>query len=268
MKTAIVIPAYNEAATIRDLAQRALPQAACVAVVDDGSTDGTAAALAGLSITLLRHDGNRGKGSALATGFAWALAQGADAIVTLDGDGQHRPEDIARLLRVARVHGDRLIVGARLTGRETYPRARNFANRFADFWIGWAAGQPVIDSQSGLRVYPARLLVETARLRDRARGFTFESEIVIAAANLGFGPIAVPIGAIHLPAGRASHFRPVRDIARIVVMVAGYLLRQGMSPRRLWRSLRAQPHIAADVAARAPASPMARKAPVDVSSDR
>jgi len=252
MKTAVVIPAYNEAATIRDLAQRALLQSARVAVVDDGSTDSTAAALAGLRVALLRHDVNRGKGSALATGFAWALAEGADTIVTLDGDGQHRPEDIARLLRVARTHRDRLIIGARLTGRENYPRARNFANRFADFWIGWAAGQPVIDSQSGLRAYPARLLVETAGLRDRASGFTFESEIVIAAANLGFMPIAVPIGAIHLPAGRASHFRPVRDIASIVVMVAGHLLRQRVSPRRLWCSLRAKPPIAADVAAQSP----------------
>ncbi len=249
MKTAIVIPAYNEAATIRDLARRARLQAPTVVIVDDGSTDDTAAVLRGLDVTLLRHDVNRGKGGALATGFAWALADGADMIVTLDGDGQHWPEDIGRLLRVARGHPHHLVIGARLTGRETYPRARNLANRFGDFWVGWAAGQPVIDSQSGLRVYPATLLAGTAALRERASGFTFESEIVIRAANLGYAPIAVPVRAIHLPAGRASHFHPVRDFARIGVMIAGYLLRHGSRARRLWRSLRARPHVVADVCA-------------------
>jgi glycosyltransferase involved in cell wall biosynthesis len=246
MKAAIVIPAYNEAATIRDLARRSLAQAAHVAVVDDGSTDGTAAALHGLDIAVLRHDVNRGKGRALATGFAWALAEGADLIVTLDGDGQHRPEDIGSLLRVALTHPHRLIIGARMTGRDAYPRARNAANRLADFSIGWAAAVPVIDSQSGLRVYPAPLLVQTAALRERANGFAFESEIVIAAADLGYAPLAVAIAAIHLPAGRASHFRPVRDIARIALMIAGYLLRRRFSLRRLRRSRRAQPPIAAD----------------------
>src|SRR5262249_39476046 len=136
-----------------------------------------------------------------------------------------------------------LVIAARLTGRESYPRIRNFANWFADFWISWAAGCPLVDSQCGQRVYPAALLRLVAGLSARARGFTFESDVVIRAAHLNFPPIAVPIAAIHFPRGRASHFRPFRDIARIVMMVAGHLVRTGLNPRGLWRSLRAYPSI-------------------------
>ncbi len=239
MKAVVVIPAYNEARTIRDLVQRTLVFAATIVVVDDGSADRTADAVSDLPVTLLRHEVNQGKAAALATGFAWALANGAEAVVTLDGDGQHRPEDVPRLLGVAALHRDRLVIAARLTGRDAYPRARNFANRFADFWVSWAAGHRVVDSQCGQRVYPAALLHRIAALGETSGGFTFESEVVIRAAQLGFTTIAMPIAAIHVATGRASHFRPARDIARIVRMVAGYLLRAGLNPRGLWRSLRA-----------------------------
>jgi glycosyltransferase involved in cell wall biosynthesis len=243
VRAVVVIPAYNEARTIRDLVQRVLACCPEVAVVDDGSHDGTSAAVAGLRATVLRHDRNRGKAAALATGFEWALANDADAVVTLDGDGQHRPEDIPRLLAAAEMHPDRLVIGARLFGREAYPRARNFANKFADFWVAWAAGHPVADSQSGQRVYPARLLRAVSDLRERSSGFTFESEVVIRAAQHGFTTVAVPIEAIHCASGRQSHFQPTRDITRIVAMIAGYLLRAGMKPRGLWRSLRDPPSI-------------------------
>src|SRR5207253_1633692 len=155
-------------------------------------------------------------------------------------------EDIPRLLAAAEMHPDRLVIGARLFGREAYPRARNFANNFADFWVAWAAGHPVADSQSGQRVYPARLLREVTQLRKRASGFTFESEVVICAAQHGFTTVAVPIEAIHCASGRPSHFRPTRDITRIVAMIAGYLLRAGMKPRGLWRSLCDPPCIVDD----------------------
>ncbi|HEU5176741.1 MAG TPA: glycosyltransferase family 2 protein, partial [Burkholderiales bacterium] len=89
MKVLAVIPAYNEAATVRDVASRALGQIKDVIVVDDGSTDGTAAALAGLPVTLIRNPRNLGKAASLWRGIAVALAEDADAVVTLDGDGQH-----------------------------------------------------------------------------------------------------------------------------------------------------------------------------------
>jgi glycosyltransferase involved in cell wall biosynthesis len=259
MKTALVIPAYNEARTIRGVAERALAQVRCVAVVDDGSTDSTADALAGLPVAVLRHVANSGKGAALATGFAWALAQGADAVVTMDGDGQHRADDIARLLRVGANHRDRIVIGARLVGRERYPKSRNAANAIADFWISWAAGHRICDSQSGQRVYPAALLRAAERVHARARGFTFESAMLIHAARRGYTTIAVPIEAVHFPAGRASHFRPVRDIAAIVRMVAWQLLRRGLYPAGLWRSLRERPVVVDGDLSDRIASPSARR---------
>jgi GT2 family glycosyltransferase len=243
MKSFVVIPAYNEAATIRTLVKDVLAHCSDVAVIDDGSCDRTAEEVADLPVMLLRHDANQGKAAALATGFDWALSRGAELVLTLDGDGQHLPANIPLLLAAAKLHPDRIIIGARLLGRESYPRARRLANKFADFWIGWAAAHPVADSQSGQRVYPASLLRQVAALHRKATGFTFESEVVICAARLGVTTVAVPIAAIHHDGGRPSHFRPVRDISRIVVMVGTHLLRSRMSPAGLWHSQRNMPYV-------------------------
>ena len=244
MPAAIVIPAFNEAATIRSLVERSLRQCALVIVVDDGSSDGTSAALEGLPACVLRHATNEGKAASLWDGIAYALARNADAVVTLDGDGQHQPEDVSRLLVASAEHPHKVIVGARLIDRAAYPRARRWANRFADFWISWAAGHGIADSQSGQRLYPAALLRQLQVRHDAGAAFTFESEVLIHAAKLGFTTVAVPIKAVFDPAGRPSHFRPVRDIARIVAMVAGHLLATGLYPVGLWRSLRFPARIA------------------------
>jgi glycosyltransferase involved in cell wall biosynthesis len=254
VKSVVIIPAYNEAATIRALVKDVLELCTDVAVIDDGSSDRTAAEVADLPVTLLCHAANRGKAAALATGFDWAIARGAEIVVTLDGDGQHLARNIPLLLAAAASHPNRIIIGARLLGRESYPRARRFANKFADFWIGWAAGHPVADSQSGQRVYPADLLRQVSALHQKAVGFTFESDVVICAARLGVTTVGVPIAAIHHRGGRRSHFRPLRDISRIVVMVGGHLLRSGMNPIGLWRSQRRAPYIV-DVATLARAAP-------------
>lgn len=244
MPAAIIIPAYNEVRTIRALAERSLRQCALVIVVDDGSTDGTSAALVGVGVQVHRHERNEGKASSLWDGFQLALARGADAVVTLDGDGQHQPEDVNRMLLAASEYPHRIIVAARLKGRESYPKARRRANLFADFWISWAAGHPIADSQSGQRLYPAALLRQLWVRHDAKAGFTFESEVLIRAARMGYTTVAVPIAAVFDPAGRPSHFRPVRDIARIVAMVAGQLLATGLYPAGLWRSLRFPARIA------------------------
>jgi glycosyltransferase involved in cell wall biosynthesis len=233
----VVVPACNEAATIAGVAARALAVAATVIVVDDGSTDGTHERLAGLPVVLLRNERNRGKGGSLWRGMQHALALGADGVVTLDGDGQHAPEDVPRLVRVARAHPDDIVIGARLVGREGAPRARRAANRVADFWIGWAAGQPLDDSQSGFRVYPAALLRRLEVKHGPGRGFVFESEALIAAARRGVRIRSVAIAAVYPRSARPSHFRPVVDIARITGMVAWQLLRRGMYPAGLYRSL-------------------------------
>ena len=235
--TLILIPAYNEAATIRDLVQRTLAIAPAVVVVDDGSTDATSEQLAGLPVTVLRNERNLGKGASLWKGFEFALAQGAQYVVTLDGDGQHRPEDIVRLMSMVKRSPHRIGIGARLHDKRNFPARRYYANQFARFWISWASGHPIADTQSGFRVYPSSLLTRLTRRDVSWNGFVFESELLIAAGSLDVQTVAVAIPGIYPKEARPSHFRPVVDIARIVVMVAGRLLRRGMHPVGLWRSL-------------------------------
>lgn len=237
---AVVIPAFQEEATIGGLVQacRALPEAPHVMVVDDGSTDRTAALAAASGAEVVRHRSNQGKGAALATGFARALVAGAAGVATLDGDGQHQPADLSLLFACVALWPQRIIIGSRRASRHAMPPARYIANRVADFWVSWAAGWPIDDSQSGLRVYPADFLRQINCGSSLSRGFGFESEILIVGGRLGFQTVAVPIFPIYgRQLARRSHFRPFWDIVRIVQMVAGYLLRSGMYPSGLWRSL-------------------------------
>lgn len=237
----LVIPAYNEAATIRTIASAALQFVHQVIVVDDGSSDNTAGCLDGLPVKILRHSHNRGKALSLRHGFAKALENSITGIVTMDGDGQHNPADIPRLLAAAQRHPDRLIIGARLWNKSAIPPARYRANRFANFWIGWASGQYLEDSQSGLRIYPAELLRKLGAISLTTKSFVLESEILIEAARLGYSSVSVKVSTAYPQTARPSHFRPVRDIALITLMVAGKLLARGMYLRGLWRSLQARP---------------------------
>ncbi|MBH0200451.1 MAG: glycosyltransferase family 2 protein, partial [Nitrospira sp.] len=154
----MVIPAYNEAATVRDVAMRARRQCRHVIVVDDGSTDGTAEALADVDVIRLRNEQNCGKAGSLARGFDHALGHGAAGVITLDADGQHAPEEISVFLKQAKDCPNTLLIGARRREQRRASFWRYAANRIADFWIGWAAGRPIEDSQSGFRLYPAHLL--------------------------------------------------------------------------------------------------------------
>jgi glycosyltransferase involved in cell wall biosynthesis len=237
MKLAAVIPAYNEAPTIREVATRTLRLVPDVIVVNDGSTDATAAALQGLPITIISNPVNLGKGASLWRGFALALAEGADAVITLDGDAQHDPEDIPRLAEAAHAHPDRIIIGARLWDREKVPPLRYFGNRFANFWVAWAAGFPVADSQSGFRLYPASVLREVQLFHGPNARFAFESEILIEAGRAGVRSAAVPIAALYPPDARPSHYRSTVDTARIARMIAWKLVSRGFDLRALLRSL-------------------------------
>jgi glycosyltransferase involved in cell wall biosynthesis len=241
MKNAVVIPVYNEAATIRKVVAETLLQVDCVIVVDDGSTDGSLQQLEGLDVHCLCNPSNMGKAETLKNGFAHALTLNVASIITLDGDGQHDPAEIPKLLAAATEQPDTIIVAARLKQREHAPRVRLFANRFADFWVSWAAGYPVVDSQSGFRLYPASLLHAIRLETPREKGFVFESEILIEAANNNFYSTSVPVASIYRKEARDSHYKPWTDTWRIVRMIAGRLLRRGFYPSGLFRSLRLLP---------------------------
>ena len=238
-KLIVVIPAYNEASTIADVVRTTLAVTPDIVVVDDGSTDGTVDQLAGLSVRVIQQSTNQGKGAALLRGFRDALESGADAVVTLDGDGQHAADQIPALVARAEASPGRIVIGSRLHDRAAFPPARYRANRVANFWISWASGHRIDDSQCGMRLYPRPVLEAICAKQRHHPGFVFESEVLIDAAAAGFTTVSVPIPALYDGhTQRPSHFRPVRDIAAIVVMVAGKLLSRGMYPRGLIASLR------------------------------
>lgn len=243
VKVVVVIPAYNEAQTIREIAVGAREHVVDVVVVDDGSTDHTSEALSGLPVTLLQNLENEGKAGALWRGMQYALKLGATGVITLDGDGQHRPEDIPRLIDMHRTWPDALVIAARMQPVQSAPRLRRFANRFADFWISWTAGHWIFDSQSGFRLYPAKLLKQLNVMHDRAHSFVFESEAVIEAVWQGFPLLRIAVPALYPTASRPSHFRPIVDVARIVIMVTKRLVERKLHPLGLLRALRERARI-------------------------
>lgn len=230
---AVVIPAYNEAATIANIVERTLSFADKIIVVDDASSDDTADRLAQFPVLLLRNQNNLGKSRSLVRGMQTALAQGACGVITLDGDGQHLPEDIPRFLDMAARFPQHIIIGSRLADKAAFPPARYYANRIANFWISWAAHHRVADSQCGFRLYP-RSGIETFASRLMTRpSFVFESEILIEAGRAGIFTRAVPIAAIYSPDARASYFHPGWDFLRITRMVAWKLISRGLDPAGL-----------------------------------
>lgn len=245
---AVVIPALNEALRIREVVEGALAQCDRVIVVDDGSDDDTAAIVATLPATLLRHPVRMGKGQALRDGFAEALRQGAAAVVTMDGDGQHHADDIPRLVDAANAHPHNIVNGARLKKRFTQPWYRRLGNDFGDWGIAWACGFRLVDSQSGQRLYPAPVLT----LQDvPGEGFVFEAQILISAARqLGYGVVSVPVETRYAVCGgdqqfRKSHFRLFRDLYRITTHVVAQVVARGRVLRE-YRLARRHPPVIHD----------------------
>lgn len=232
-----VVPALNEASTIAAVVHAVRAHVSRVIVVDDGSADATAGQAAAAGAEVLTHQATRGKGAALHTGFGRALALGARWVVTLDGDGQHDPAYIPTLIEFINGHPDTLVIGARRARRQVAPKARYAANCVADFWISWAAGRRIVDSQSGFRLYPQALLRECPPPAASGGGFVYESEILIEAARRGYGIAAVPVDVRYPPMARKSHFRPLVDIGRIAGMVSWKIASKGLYLGGLYRSL-------------------------------
>lgn len=244
----VLIPALNEALRIRGVVEGALSHCARVIVVDDGSDDETARHVADLPVTLLRHDQRMGKGAALRDGFQAALAQGCQAVLTMDGDGQHAAADIPRLIDAANRHPGAVVIGARLRKRSQQPTYRRLANEFGDWGIAFATGYQIADSQSGQRLYPAAVAA-----LDRVPGedFVFEAQILISAARqLGTRCVSVPIESRYKNMHdsedfRPSHFKPMRDFSRITMHIVRQALRPGHM-RAMARQIRANPPVIDD----------------------
>ena len=217
----IIIPVLDEASTIGGVVAAARAYGP-VLVVDDGSRDGSGGAAAAAGAEVLRHPRPLGKAQALFTGIAAARRRGATRVITLDGDGQHDPAAIPRLLARSQAAGRAIVVGNRLHGRGGLPALRRNAVRMASFFAGWTCGHALGDSQSGFRVYPLAVFDE---VRTRRGGFVFETEILLAAAACGWTIVEVAVPALPRAAAR-SHFRPIRDGVAIGTFLAGRVLRR------------------------------------------
>ena len=210
---AIVIPVYNHGTSIEAVISRAKGLGADIIVVNDGSTDDTAARLGQIAdICVITHARNAGKGTAIQTGLAEA-AQLADYAVTIDADGQHDPADAPALMAAAADSGRALIVGCRTGMEQSHIRyGSRMGRRFSNFWV-WVCGGPKLsDSQSGFRAYPLPGALHWGAVCTR---FDFEVEILVRARRQDVAVIEVPVRVHYLPADqRISHFRPGLDFLR------------------------------------------------------
>jgi glycosyltransferase involved in cell wall biosynthesis len=201
---AALVPAYQAADTVGEVARGALRHVRRVLVVDDGSTDDTGARASCAGAEVLRLERNSGKGAALRAGLEKLLASGATHVAFLDADGQHDPQDLPRLLAAAR-EGDDFVIGSRMANPEATPAVRYRTNEIGSRILTRMTGREVEDGQSGYRVIAADLL---RRLKLKSRGYLIETEILLKAAPFVPRFRHVPIRAIY---GGPSHYRPFRD---------------------------------------------------------
>lgn len=223
LRPLIVIPTYNNASTLRGVAEACLQSDLPVLVVDDGSTDGGPETLNGLQLQVVRHERNRGKGAAIRTAVEWSAGKGFSHLITIDADGQHNPGDIPRLSKAAAAQPLAIVVGTRDFDNTEVPESSVFGRKFSNFWVRVSSGATVADSQSGFRVYP---LVVLQRVKCRARRYNFEVEILVRSVWAGVELISVPVKVAYTPhTTAASHFRPVRDNFRISLTYSMLVLR-------------------------------------------
>jgi glycosyltransferase involved in cell wall biosynthesis len=204
-----LIPAFQEGPRIAFVVaatRRHLP----VVVIDDGSSDDTAAVAEAAGATVLRQDPNAGKGAALRRGFRHALEVGCEAVITLDADGQHDPDEIPAFLAAYTAAHPELIVGRR--DFSEMPPIRRLSNTLGGWTLSAALGQGVPDNQSGYRLIGRRLMA--ALLDSEESGFEFEVEMIARCIALGLPIGWVPIRTIY--AGEPSHIRPWRHFTEFL----------------------------------------------------
>lgn len=191
VKVVIVIPVYNEATVIGDVLTEIRDTGSyTVIVVDDGSGDDSFVQAFVHRALTLRHRINRGKGAAMKTGIMAANLLEPDVVVTMDGDGQHDPADIAALIRPIIEEGSDVVLGSRTLNRDEMPKIKVLANYFGNFFTWLLYGIWVSDSQSGFRAYSkyAALVIDT-----KADKYEYDSKVIreIKTNRLSFAEVPV-----------------------------------------------------------------------------
>lgn len=211
-----VVPAYQAEPSIGAVVRGTLAILPEVLVIDDGSSDATADEARRAGATVVSFPENRGKGAALRHAFELLFGRGIEAVVTLDADGQHLPDEIPRLLE--RMGDADLVVGGRAHLFSQMSPVRRASNRFSSMAISLMAGVRLGDVQSGFRLYHRRLIEAAGFPENR---FDAESAVVVRAVRLGLRIVWVPVRLGFADGRLTSHYRPLVDSLRIARAVCG-----------------------------------------------
>jgi uncharacterized protein (DUF2062 family) len=227
MKPCVIIPCFNHVTTVASVAEGARLHCPVI-IVDDGST----LPLPNLpECKIIRLERNSGKGAALRAGFKFAASHGFTHAISMDADGQHRIEDLAKFLATAEAQAEALVVGVRDFYASGAPAGRRRSNAVSTFWFRVETGIRLGDTQCGFRCYPLDL---TQKLKTNSERYAFELEFMVRAAWVGTPIVAVPLICPYQPDQlRHSHFRPVVDLTRITVMNIGLVLQSWIIPQTL-----------------------------------
>ena len=210
----MLIPAYQAEKTIGSLVREVHALGLRVAVVDDASTDGTAARAQAAGAQVIRRPVNGGKGAALREGFSVIFRSGVDWIVTMDADGQHLASEIQLLLQEAVRGRSDIVIGNRMEDPRGMPLDRRLTNRFMSWLISRLAGQRVPDTQCGFRAISRQVLESVTLVSGH---FEIESELVIRGARAGFRISSVPISSVYQQ--QMSFIRPIQDTVRFLKLL-------------------------------------------------
>jgi glycosyltransferase involved in cell wall biosynthesis len=219
MRTCALIPAFNEALHIAKVIEGAREHVATVIVIDDGSSDMTAEVARAAGATCLESQTNCGKATALRAGIAFARDHNFTHAITLDGDGQHLPEDIPALLRIAEETRADLVIGTRPFERARMPRARYYSNTVGSRLASALVGCEIRDSQCGFRLFR---LDKLFTIKLRSRRYEFEMEVLIKMARSGCTIAQTPIRMVYDNGQALSKMNPVRDTVRICLWSLAY----------------------------------------------
>ena len=235
----VLIPAYNPDEKLLALLPKLKERFSRIVLVDDGSVKGREIFPQAEKYVekILVHERNRGKGAALKTGFAY-LGDSTD-VITADSDGQHTPEDIAKVAEGLRNHRDGLVLGVRSFSGKVPLRSR-----FGNWWTRWffflMTGLMIRDTQTGLRGIPAALLPRVAGIPgDR---YEYEMAMLADAKNHPSRPLQIPIETVYIDSNATSHFNPLLDTIRIyrslfqfcISSVLSFLIDNGIFAAVMW----------------------------------
>ncbi|HEV8185453.1 MAG TPA: glycosyltransferase family 2 protein [Chthoniobacterales bacterium] len=213
---AAIIPAYLEEKHIGDVVTRTIEQLDNVLVVDDGSSDATAANARAAGAELIVHERNLGKGDSIKTGLRYWLDRGFQHVVILDGDGQHLPEEISRFIAAAPT-GAELLVGTRMNDVRQMPLVRRLVNRYMSRKISRLCGQDIPDTQCGFRMLSAAVIPDLLMGSER---FDYETEMLIVVSRKGCRIGAVPISTVY--SDEVSSIHPMQDSIRFFKLMRRY----------------------------------------------